>query len=163
MRYPRLVLPALILAGTFATACYADAPNAAEAGAVATAAHSAHHGHRHGLFGILHQLHLSADQQTKVKAILAQAKPRRQALHEATLSNRSQLATTPPTDPGYAALVQTAQNDAAARVQLRSDLWTQIYAVLTPAQQQQLPQLVAARQQAHKDRAEAWRAQPPVS
>ena len=56
---------------------------------------------------VLHKLNLTADQKTQVKAIFADEKSQFEALRSERKANRKALATTPPTDPGYPALIQT--------------------------------------------------------
>ena len=98
---------------------------------------------------VLHKLNLAADQQTQIKAIFAGEKGQFDALHASAKANRQALAVTPPTDPGYATLVETEQRNAAARITLEHQTWRQIYeSVLTKQQQQQIPGIVAAAQAA---------------
>jgi Spy/CpxP family protein refolding chaperone len=49
-----------------------------------------------------------------------------------------------PADPNYAAALQDLQARLAARIQEQSQVQQALYKVLTPTQQQQLPQLLAA-------------------
>lgn len=56
------------------------------------------------------------------------------------------------------ALVQTAKSNAAARVQLHADLWTQICGVLTPAQQARIPGILAAEKSARAAHEAVWKA-----
>src|SRR5450759_4598772 len=76
---------------------------------------------------VLHKLNLRADQKTQIKAMFAGERSQFEALHQSAKANRQALATTPPTDPGYAALIETAQQNAAARILLESQNWKQIY------------------------------------
>ncbi|HLN49321.1 MAG TPA: Spy/CpxP family protein refolding chaperone [Steroidobacteraceae bacterium] len=127
-----------------------------------------HHGHcGHGggpgqMGMVLHQLNLGADQKAQVKSIFASEKSQLEALRQSAKSNRQALATTPTTDPGYAALVETAQHNAATRITLEQQTWKQIYeSVLTKEQQQQIPGIVAAAQAARESRMDNWKAQHP--
>ncbi len=124
-----------------------------------------HHGHGGGLgeMGmVLHKLSLGADQKTQIKAILAGEKSQFEALHRSAKANRQALAMTPPTDPGYAALIETEQHNAAARIMLAQQTWKQIYErVLTKPQQQQIPGIVAAAQAARESKMDAWKARHP--
>lgn len=52
-----------------------------------------------------------------------------------------------PGDPQHAAAVQWAQKRAADRIQHRSSVELQVYGILTPAQQAQLPKILTAMQQ----------------
>ena len=145
MNFARHLLPAAVLVATLTTVTYAETPAPASAAVGDAAAAHRWHG-RHGAFQhVLRELNLTPDQKAQIQSIFAQAKPQMQALRSGSRSNRELLATTPPTDPGYAALVATEQSSAAARVKLRTDLWGQIYAVLTPAQQAAIPGIVATQ------------------
>jgi Spy/CpxP family protein refolding chaperone len=101
-----------------------------------------------GMHRILDQLNLTAEQTAQIQAIVAQAKPQLQAVHQSGRANREQLEVTPPTDPGYAAMVAVAKTHAAEQIQLMSDLWTQVYAKLTPEQKARIPGIVAAQRAA---------------
>jgi Spy/CpxP family protein refolding chaperone len=110
---------------------------------------------------VLDQLDLTAQQKTQMRAIFDQARPQLQAVRESGRANRDQLDVTPPTDPAYAGLLTFAKSNAAEQVQLMSDLWTQVYAKLTPDQRARIPGIVAAeraerdarRASRHKERA----------
>jgi Spy/CpxP family protein refolding chaperone len=118
------------------------------------------HHHRRGseFRHVLHQLNLTDDQKVQIKSIMSQSKAQHQALFASIRETRSAMAATMPNDPNYASLVATAKANAAARIQAASELKTQIYAVLTPAQQAQIPAIVAADQAAHAARAAKWQA-----
>ena len=108
--------------------------------------------HRHAggaggeLRHVLHQLNLTADQKTQVQGILAQAKPQLQTLTSTSRSDRLSLAKAAPTDPSYPSLLAAVKADATARIQQGADIRQQIYAVLTPAQQAQIPQIIDTQQ-----------------
>jgi Spy/CpxP family protein refolding chaperone len=104
------------------------------------------HGHHHGFMGmVLHKLGLTDAQKGQVKTIMASEKSQFQALRTSSQTNHEALASTPPTDTGYAALVATAQKNAAMRIQLQSETWANVYNnVLTPTQQAAIPNIVAA-------------------
>ncbi len=162
----RRVVPSLCLAsalsGLAAYAATAQEPApASHCGGASPWRHG--HGGGPGEMGlVLHKLNLGADQQTQVKAIFAGEKGQLDALHESAKANRRALATTPPTDPGYAALIETEQHNAAARIMLGHQTWKQIYeSVLTKQQQQQIPGIVAAAQAARESGMGAWKAQHP--
>jgi Spy/CpxP family protein refolding chaperone len=155
----RQVVSAVCLAAALiGTAAYADtvAPTAAPD---ATVHDRGHGGFRH----VLQQLDLSPDQQTQIKAIFAQAKGQWQATGASKRANHVALATTPPTDPDYPALLAAEQANAVARIQAASDIKTQVYAVLTDAQKQRIPALLAADRAAREARIAAWRAHHPQS
>jgi hypothetical protein len=91
---------------------------------------------------------------------MAGQKSQFEALRASVKTNREALATTPPTDSGYPALIQTAQTNAATRIKLESDTWSAVYQnVLTPAQQALIPGIVAAAQAARAQHMAAWKAQ----
>lgn len=158
----RKIVPVLCIAtslvglGVYATA----ATSSTTAGAPGPGAHHWRHWRGGGMFWVLHKLNLTADQKTQIKSIMAGEKSQFQALRASVKANRQALATTPPTDPGYPALIQTAQTNAATRITLESNTWSAIYgSVLTPAQQQAIPGIVAAAEQARAARMAAWKAQ----
>jgi periplasmic protein CpxP/Spy len=153
----RQIVPGLVLALSVCVGARADTP-ATDAPA---APHGWHGGHRHGAFNhMLAELNLSPDQRAQVQSILAQAKPQFQALTASSRASREALATTAPTDhPAYDTLLATSKANAASRIQLRSDVWAQIYAVLTPAQQAEIPDIVAAEKAARDARRVAWQSQ----
>jgi periplasmic protein CpxP/Spy len=121
------------------------------------------HGHHHGPTGrfvhVLKQLNLSAEQQTQIKSILAASKSQFHSLSADMRSNAEALAAMSPTDAAYPALLAAVKANAAARIQQMSDVKTQIFTVLTPAQQEQIPQIIAADkarwQQRHQNSAPA--------
>jgi periplasmic protein CpxP/Spy len=155
----RHIVPSLVLALSASVAAHADA--SALDTAPALAAHRGYDGHRHGGFQhVLAKLDLTTDQQAQVQSILAQARPRFRALMAGHRANREALATTPPTDhPAYETLLATSKGNAASLIQLRSDVWAQVYAVLTPAQQARIPDVVAAAKAARDARRAAWQSQ----
>jgi protein CpxP len=124
------------------------------------------HGHHHGgFFGVLHKLNLTDAQKTQVKSIMAGQKSQFQALRTSSQTNREALASTPPTETAaYAALVAAAQKNAATRIQLTSETWTNIYQnVLTQTQRDAIPGLVAAAKARREQRMEEWQAEHPSS
>ncbi len=165
----RRIVPTLCLAAALpGLAVYAASAEGTAAPAASGGAPAWHHGHcghggGPGAMGMaLHKLNLAADQKAQVKTIFAGEKSQFEALHQSAKANRQALATTPPTDAGYAALVETAQHNAATRVMLEQQTWKQIYeSVLTKQQQQQIPAIVAAAQAARESKMEAWKAQHP--
>jgi Spy/CpxP family protein refolding chaperone len=150
-----------VLAAALGTAAYAQIDTSGNAGA------THFDGVRHGRGGcyreidsdriepeqVLRKLNLSVDQQMQIKAMHAQTEPQLQSLFAVSRSTRAQLAATPPTDPNYNSLVATAKVNAAAAIQLRSDAWSHIYALLTQAQQAQIPMLLAAQTREQETRA----------
>jgi len=112
-----------------------------------------------GFHRVLDQLDLTADQKTQIHAIVEQAKPQLQAAHESGRANREQLEVTPPTDPAYAGMLASAKSNAAEQIQLMSDLWTQVYAKLTPDQRARIPGIVAAERAERDARRASWKQQ----
>lgn len=92
---------------------------------------------------VLAALELTPDQQARVRQIEDDSRARADALTAAEQATRAALLATPPTEPGYAILLADAQSQAASRLQLSSDAWSQIYAVLTPSQRARVPALVS--------------------
>ena len=124
----------------------------------ASMAGGSHHGPGADEFhDLLGQLNLSADQKQQVQSIFAQARPQMHSLRETSRTNREQLVATPPTDANYPGLVAQAKTNAAQLIQLTSDLWTQVYAVLTPEQQAKIPDIVAAARSVRDAHRAHWR------
>ncbi len=161
----RKIIPALCLASSLAgVAAHAATAATADGGPPPPAPDAGewqhHRGHHDGMFLVLHKLNLTAEQKTQIKSIFAGQKSRFEALRTGAEANRDALAATAPTDPGYPALIQTAQTDAATRIQLMSETWAAIYGtVLTKPQQEAIPGIVAAARQAREARMAAWKAQ----
>jgi periplasmic protein CpxP/Spy len=126
-----------------------------------------HHGPAGRLMHVLKQLNLSPEQQTQVKGIFASAKSQFQELRTGMRSNREALAAAAPTDAAYPALIATEKANAAKLIDQMSAVKTQIYAVLTPAQIKQIPQILAADkarwQERHQNSAPAATASTPAT
>jgi hypothetical protein len=165
----RHVFPAVCLAtsfGALALNAAVAAPGAAAPGAAAPSSDGPRwhrgHGELAGMGFVLHKLSLLPAQKAAIKTIFADQKSQLEALHKSAQANRLALASTPPTASNYAELVQTAQNNAAARITLASQIWSDIYQhVLTQAQQQEIPGIVAAAQAARQSKIAAWKAEHP--
>ena len=97
-----------------------------------------------GLLQVLHQLNLSESQKQQIRSITDSAKAQWRSQSAPELNDLAALGN--PGDANHAAAVQAAQARAAQRIQNLSDLDQQVYAVLSPAQQAQLPQLLAQLQ-----------------
>jgi Spy/CpxP family protein refolding chaperone len=166
----RQIVPALCLA----TALSGVAVHAATTDAPATnSAQPSGHGHwrggRGGMGGmmfVLHKLNLTPEQKAQVKTLFADQKSQFEALHASARTNRQALETTPPTDSSgdsssaYAALLETAKANAAQRITLESQMWSEIYQhVLTQTQKQSIPGIVAAAQAARQAKMAAWKAE----
>jgi len=119
--------------------------------------HDMHHHGRHmpSLFmASLHQLNLTDAQHKSVESLLDGFKQQREANKSAERSNLAALGN--PGDKNYAAAVQAAKTQAAADIQQRSDLETQIYNLLTAEQKAKLPQVLANMKAKHDERREQW-------
>jgi protein CpxP len=157
-----IVIAALVAAGLAGVAVHA---------ATSSQASGEHHWHGHGparhFMHVLKQLNLTAEQQTQIKSIFAAAKPQFQTLGASARSNAEAMEGLSPTDSGYPALLATAKANAAARIQQMSDVKAQIFAVLTKAQQEQIPQILAADkakwQQRHQNSAPVASASTPAT
>jgi Spy/CpxP family protein refolding chaperone len=110
------------------------------------AAHRWHH--REGMMlsgGLLHafrQLNLTPAQQQSVHAILSAAHA--QGAAERKAGGRPDFAVlSNPGDPNYATALQQLQTRMTSRLQEQSQTEQALYQVLTPEQQQQLPQILA--------------------
>ena len=154
MNKMRLLIPAALVATTFASLSFAQSTNSAPA---TLGKQGYGHFHHRAPFGhILHKLNLSAQQKSEVKNLVTQARADRASQRDAMRANHAALESTSPSDSSYAALVTTAQANASpALYQARAELWTQIYGVLTPDQKAQIPSIVAAEQA----RRAQWQAQ----
>jgi Spy/CpxP family protein refolding chaperone len=110
---------------------------------------------------VLHKLNLTAAQKTQVKSIMAAEKSQFQALRTSSQTNHEALASTPPTDTAaYAALIATAQKNAATRIQLQSETWSNVYSnVLSQTQRDAIPGIVAAAKAQREQRMEEWKAE----
>jgi periplasmic protein CpxP/Spy len=126
-----------------------------------------HHGPGGHFMHVLKQLNLTPEQQTQIKSIFAAAKPQFQELIASMRSNHEALAAAAPTDAGYPALLATEKANAAKRIEQMSAVKTQIYAVLTPTQIKQIPQILAADkakwQQRHQNSAPAATTSTPAT
>ena len=160
----RKVVPALCLAVSLSgVAVYAATTTPSSTEAPGPGGHH-WHGHHHGFMGmVLHKLNLTDAQKTQVKSIMTSEKSQFQALRTSSQTNREALASTPPTDTAaYAALVATAQKNAATRIQLESETWSNVYSsVLTQTQRDAIPGIVAAAKAERAQRMEEWKAEHP--
>ena len=94
----------------------------------------------------IHQLNLSANQQSTIHGYLETARQQMQSGADARM-NVETLAN--PGDPNYVSAVAAAKASAASRIQQRSDLQVQIYGLLTPEQQAKLPQVLSDMKAQH--------------
>ncbi len=150
------VAVATLGAGAVGTASAQQAPSSAPS------ATPQHHGHFHRHFGgrfvgtllrATQQLNLTVQQQASIKTILHSAHQGYQ--QGAAPQGPSMTVLGNPADPNFAAAVQNEQSKAQVRIQKETVLAGQIYGVLTPTQQQQLPTVLASLQA----KADAQRAQ----
>lgn len=125
--------------------------------------HEIHGGHGgpggsdRALHRVLNQLDLTTEQKAQVRAIFDQAKPQLHATHQSGRATRDQLEVTPPTDPAYAGMLASAKASAVDQIQLMSDLWTRVYAKLTPDQRARIPGIVAAERAERDARRASWK------
>jgi Spy/CpxP family protein refolding chaperone len=139
---------AILIAAIAVVGLAAVAVNAATStDTTTTPAHSGHW-HHHGpgahFMHVLKQLNLSAEQQTQIKSIFAAAKPQFKSLRESMRSNHEALLAATPSDADYPSLLATEKANAGKLIDQMSGVKTQIYAILTPTQIKQIPQIIAA-------------------
>ncbi len=162
----RKVVPAVCLAVSMSgLAVYAATTTPASTEAPGPDGHH-WHGHHHGFMGmVLHKLNLTDAQKAQVKSIMTGERSQFQELRASSQTNREALASTPPTDTAaYAALIATAQKNAATRIQLESETWANVYSnVLTKPQRDAIPGIVAAAKAQREQRMEEWRAEHPAA
>lgn len=128
-----------------------------------------HDGMRHGRDGMnrgmnkgmmgpflmaVHKLDLTAQQHQSIRSLLDGAHQARKAQMQNMGENLVVLGN--PGDPGYPAAIQSAKDKAANMIQQRSDLDTQIYAVLTADQKAKLPTVLADMQSKLAQRKAQW-------
>lgn len=106
--------------------------------------HWRHHGPAAHFMHVLKQLNLSAEQQTQIKSIFASAKPQFASLRQSMRSNHEALLAATPSDAEYPALLATEKANAGKLIDQMSGVKAQIYAILSPAQIKQIPQVIAA-------------------
>ncbi|HEV7613106.1 MAG TPA: Spy/CpxP family protein refolding chaperone [Steroidobacteraceae bacterium] len=112
--------------------------------------------HHRGEGHLLGQLGLSDQQKVQIKAIMTAAHPEMQNLREQMHANSLTLRNTKPNDPNYASIVsqasQTHGSLSAQAMAQQAQVRSQVFKVLTPAQQTQLAALEAAQAQKHGNR-----------
>jgi Spy/CpxP family protein refolding chaperone len=157
----RFALGAMALGGMIGMAGMALGQEAPAAG---TSGPPAWHRHVHpgmlpggGLLIALRQLDLSPAQRQQVRTILQSA--RGQFTPDRDAARSDFLALSNPGDPNYQAAVQAAEQRATARIEQASKIEQQIYGVLTTAQQQALPGVLASLQ---ANRGSAQHGGPPA-
>ena len=123
------------------------------------------HWHRHGhhrgfMCFVLHKLKLTAAQKTQIKGIFAGEKSQFEALHASVKANREALADDRrPRVPITGARSKQSTGQCLAAHQARSETWSAIYtSVLTKAQHDAIPGIVAAAKAAARSRMAAWEA-----
>ena len=158
----RKLIPVICLVGSLAGVAVYGATTAPSADTPAPSVEGRHwHGHHHGFMGfVLHKLQLTDAQKIQIKGIFAGQKSQFEALHASAKANREALETTAPSSPDYPALVQQAQTNASQRIKLESETWSAIYtSVLSKAQHDAIPGIVAAAKAQREARMAAWKAQ----
>lgn len=115
----------------------------------------------HSLAGLIQQLELTEAQRESIRAILDASQAQREAMREQHREAMKASLTTLPDDPNYIAVVEKRKQLASEAIQQRSDLNSQIYAVLTPEQKAQVPQLIEeAKAQINERRGERKHRKP---
>jgi Spy/CpxP family protein refolding chaperone len=164
MLTPRKIIPVICIAASLAGVAVYAATTAPAAGALPSTEGRHWHGHHHAFMGfVLHKLQLTDAQKTQIRGIFAGEKSQFEALHASVKANREALETTAPSSPDYPTLVQQAQSDAARRIKLESETWSAIYSsVLTKAQHEAIPGIVAAAKAQREARMAAWKTEHPA-
>ena len=105
----------------------------------------------------LEGLALTVDQTTAVRSLGEDYRVRFHALAERSSVVRQKLRETPPDDPDYASAVDAAAQEisllSAEGVRLAAQMWSEVYALLTPEQQRQLRDRLDKEQERWND----WR------
>jgi protein CpxP len=124
--------------------------SAADEAGASTASAPGPHGWHHGPEHLYAQLNLTADQKAQIKTIMTGAGPQMKSIHQQMKANSLKLRQTQPNDPNYANVVaEMSQADASLHSQmitLHADVRSQVFKILTPAQQTQLAALEAQMQ-----------------
>ncbi len=154
MRKLLLVPAAILAAGMLSAAVFAQGPGEGPGGP------GWHHHHRGGvLMHELKELNLSDSQKASVKTLFKNTHEQLKPQFQAVMSQRQAFNSAVPGSPEFnnaaAALAQAESAAASARVQQEAELRTQIYALLSDAQKQQLATLQAQ----HQAKMEQWKAQ----
>ena len=126
-------------------------------GAVTTTAYSSPH--QGGAFlgepslvRVVEKLDLSDAQRASIRSLMDASNSERDAMRDEHREVFKAAMQTLPDDPSYAALVEKRKQLASQGIQQRSDLNSKIYAVLTPEQKAQVPQLIAETRSKMKER-----------
>ena len=146
-----LLAGTVLAAGALLTAAAGiSIATAADEASAATTPQAGTPGWHHGPGHLYAQLNLTADQKTQLKTIMAGAGPQMKSIHEQMKANSLKLRQTQPNDPNYANVVaEVSQADASLHSQmitLHADVRSQVFKILTPAQQTQLAALEAQMQ-----------------
>jgi len=145
-----LLAGTLLAAGALLTAATSISIASAADEASATTPASAGPRGWHGPAHLYAQLNLTADQKTQIKTIMAGAGPQMKSIHEQMKANSLKLRQTQPNDPNYANVVAEASQAGASlhsqMITLHADVRSQVFKILTPAQQTQLATLEAQMQ-----------------
>jgi periplasmic protein CpxP/Spy len=127
-------------------------------GAVSATAYSSPH-HGGGAFGgepslarVVENLELSESQRASIRSLMDASKAERNAMRSEHREVMQASMRTLPDDPNYVALVEKRKQLTSQAIQQRSDLNSQIYAVLTPEQKAKVPQLLEESRSKMKER-----------
>ncbi|HWY23600.1 MAG TPA: Spy/CpxP family protein refolding chaperone [Nevskia sp.] len=145
MRKLMLVPAAILAAGMLSTAVHAQDQGPGDGGP------GWHHHHRGGaMMHELKALNLSDSQKASVKTLFKSSREQLKPQFQAMMAQRQAFNSAVPGSPEFnsaeSALAQAASSAASARVQQEAALRTQIYALLSDAQKQQLATLQAQHQ-----------------
>jgi Spy/CpxP family protein refolding chaperone len=137
---------------------------AAQGTSSSSSSSSSHHAHwRHArgamfvgtLLRATRQLNLTTDQKQTIRSLMSQA--RSQFRSNGGAPDMTVVGN--PGDANFASAVQSLQSRASSRIELESELASNIYNVLTPEQKQQLPTVLASMKAKAAARRAAWQAQ----
>jgi Spy/CpxP family protein refolding chaperone len=154
MKLSKLALLAACVAGTVGmAAAQPDAPANEPADVHHGRMHVMHHRGEPPLARLVQKLDLTDAQRESLDSLLDSWKAQSEAFHAQMREAMKAATTTLPDDPNYLALIETRKQLASTAIEQRSDLNVQIFALLTPEQKAQVPQLIEEM----KTQAKHWR------
>jgi Spy/CpxP family protein refolding chaperone len=159
LRKPAVVIAALATVALGTAAAIAETATSTTPAATTTAGHPHwHHGRGGFMVGVLlratHQLNLTTEQREQIHSLLANARSAQKTAAAGAAIDLTVIGN--PGHANFAAAVQDAQSRLTQRIQSESELATSIYNVLSDAQKQQLPQVLAQMQSKMQARRAAW-------
>ena len=146
-----LLAGTLLAAGVLLTAATSiSIASAADEAATAAPPAMGPHGWHHGMGHLYSKLNLTPEQKAEIKTIMTGAGPQLKSIHQQMRANSLKLRQTQPNDPNYANVVtEVSQANASLHSQMitmHEDVRSQVFKILTPAQQTQLAALQAQMQ-----------------